>query len=297
MKPSLYFLTGMLGLTALSSEAAIIASESFNYAAADIVGVGAAANGFSGAWIQGSGSTSRVITVQETGLSMTGVSSSGGSVVLQANGEHTNRAVARPFTTALSTTGTLYGSFLFSYTGVVNASVFGVGLGAANESDGSASFYMAGKGYNIAGGGLQVEGSGWGNGSMAGTMSANVTYLYLFELNAATNTATAWIVTEAQYANFSGALNSAALNAATVGTGAGNVTAKRTVTNASATLGAQTHLILHGFQGTATDQYIIDEIRLSNSNLLEAVTAVPEPSAVALVGLGSLMVLRRRRLR
>ncbi len=135
--------------------------------------------------------------------------------------------------------------------------------------------------------GIRAEGSPWQVPGI--TLAMNQTYLMLFQFDASAGTTSAWVLNEAQLANFSGSLNAATLNAATMNTESPTGIAWGGSVTSAGAIGSLSNLIMFGNLSTdGTFHYTWDEIRISNTNLTEAVTAaaVPEPSTIAALGFG-----------
>jgi hypothetical protein len=236
---------------------------------------------------------------------MTGVASSAGKLSYARSANFTT-AITQAFSAPLSTTDTLYGSYLFRLT----ADNFGAGrtlggimVNSPTDTDNTGTFVWAANGFNststVEGPNVRVEGTQTAVPTFS--MTLNTTYVMLFEFNATAKTTSAWLLNEAQLTNFYGSLDSATLNAATGNTeSAAGVVWKGSVTS-TGTLGSMTNLSLLGLSSTQLSAYgfDMDEIRFSDTSLLQSVTAVPEPSTVAVgIALGTIAfsrVFRRRR--
>jgi hypothetical protein len=293
---------------AASAQAEIMVNESF-------VGYSSVSN-FAGQATTGAGLTgnwggSQYYRTQDTGLTMAGVYSDGGSLyyptsTAAGNGGRTAFAtVANPLSEAV----TYFGSYLFTFfsNGAQPRTVGGIGLGESTDNDNAASFVWAGNGYNtqadpvVEGPGIRTEGSAWQVPGIS--LSIGTTYIMLFQFNASLGTTSAWVLNAAQLANFSGSLNAETLNAAISFTEAPTGVAWGATLTSVNPIGSLSNLMMFGNLSTDLSfLYIWDEIRISNTDLTEAVTnaAVPEPSTIATLGLGlgALAIartLRRRR--
>jgi len=312
---------------ASTSQATILVSESFDYTSTSTFISGSSGptrlsanisgqnggTGFAAAWANGGNPK-----VAASGLTMAGVFSSGNAAQWDLD-NGVSGSISRQLSTSVATSlssGVYYGSYLFNISGAVGStSLTGIGTAAqgSNTSDNKASYVFAGKGYNLSTTantsftpGLRTNiaansqsGAGGSYTALSGgqSLSLNTTYIMLFQVDPTTFTTQSWVLNAAQLANFSSSLDAATLNAAATGSGSANVLSKGSFTATSAP-DIQTFLDMYqaGVSGQTT---VIDEIRFSNAGLTEAVTAVPEPSSVALLlsGLCSFAVIRRWRRR
>lgn len=306
--PSRKLTAALLVATTAAAQAAIIANESFRYTDGALVGQTTTGFGFTGEWTLASGfSTNNSTTAflaTSGSLTMNGVYSSGGKVSFSRQPNFT-AAIAQKFSSPLSTSSTLYGSYLFSLTadnGTTGKTVGGIMVNTPGQNDNSGSFVWAANGYN---GSTNVEGPNIRvaeTGSPVPTISLTIgtTYVMLFEFNAMEKTTSAWVLNENQLANFYASLNAATLNSVAQNTEAADGVVWRATVSSTGTLGAMEELTLLGLSSTQGLAYgfDIDEIRFSDLSLLEAV-AVPEPSTIAFgLALGAFAVsrtIRRRR--
>ncbi|GAA5483429.1 hypothetical protein [Haloferula sargassicola] len=283
----------LLGFSA-AAHAAVLVNESFTgYTGTDLFGNAATGLGLTGNW-SGSG----FFKNQATSLSMTGVANQGGSLALNlvtTSGKQASVELSAPLPTT-----TLYGSYLFNTTlAASNArTVGGIGVGSPGDNDNSASFVWSGNGYNssngIEGPNLRAEGSGTPLPTVS--LVDGQTYVMLFEFSATAQTTSAWVLNEAQLGNFYGSLDAATLNAAATDTEAATGVAWRGTATGGA-VGSMSSLLLFGYTPNASGDIVYqwDEIRISDTSLLESVS-VPEPSVLSLAsGLGLLAIRRRRR--
>lgn len=301
---------GALALLTLAttSRGALVIAESFSggYAVGSLTGQNATGYGLSGAWAQtGTGPN---LEYRTTGLEMTGVHSSGGSVAQTTGGTANNnsRTATAAFGSSLPT-GQLYGSYLFSTTthNPDSRSLGLVAVGPSGSNDGTTTadqgtFAWAGNTFNSAnsnnsseGPGVRAGGSGWVNPGVSLTTGA--TYLMLFEFNATSGQTVAWVLDQAQLTHHltADSLTNASLSAAGIGTDSDQVIWTGSASAANG-IGALSHLHLIGLARNADFAYVWDEFRVSDSSLLESVT-IPEPATALLGALGILGTLRRRR--
>lgn len=307
-----------------SSHAALLLSESFNYdTGVALNSQGSTGNGLNDSWSTGAvtshpNNATNTTWTTASGLSMNGVYSSGSSAAFtQTIDGRGPLFTTRALTTTISgANGTVYGSFLFSaphLAGTVNNAQFGILLGGPTETDGptkngqnqdipgsATSYYYAPDEYGTQRPHLKVEGDAGGTtGGLA--ITEGVTYLYLFEFNNATSTTTAWILNQSQFDNFKGNLTAAALNSAAMNTEAATgVVYRNTKTNSTTPAGDITHIRMVGYSRPdagpgALYEAHFDELHLSDTSLIEAVTAVPEASTTALASMFAVATLLRRR--
>lgn len=295
--------------TATSVHAEIVAGESFvGYLPdASLLNQPATGTGLTGNW-----GGSQYYRAQDFGLTMNGVYSTGGSLYYPSSTVAGNggRTAFAAFTNPLSEGISYFGSYLFTFfsSDIKPQTVGAVGIGASTDNDNAASFVWAGNGYNtqadpvIEGPGIRAEGSTWQIPGIS--LTSGTTYVMLFEFNASLATTSAWVLNEAQLANFSASLDAATLNAALPLTEDPNGIVWGGTVTASTAIGSLENLMMFGNISTdASFLFMWDEIRISNANLTEAVTnvsAIPEPSTIATLGvaLGALAIgraLRRRR--
>lgn len=270
-----------------ASRGEILVSESFTgYVTGDLNGQATRATGLAGNWSGGSIHHK----VLGTGLAMTGVHSSGGSVNLASGGNFTYRATAA-LASVLPVNVQLYGCYLFTTTTHTNARTVGsLALGStATNNDGNASFVWAGNGYNSSNAtespGVRAQGTNlWSTPSVQ--LVAGETYLMVFAFSGQTQQTTAWVLNQAQITHQLAAdtLDPATLSAAVTGTGEAEVVWTGTQTAATA-LGAMSYLHLFGLQSStaanASFSFTWDEFRVSDISLRQAVTdpGAPPPDA------------------
>ncbi len=262
------------------SNGALIAEETFSYAAGALTGKGGATGGFSGAW--GGGSNSG--TVLAAGLAYTGLQTSGGSVNLNGN-SITN---FRGFSATAAGTGSgsnVWLSFLIA--------------SPANNS--GLSFFNAGTEQTFSG---RVSGFG-GNGNV-GTLfyngasgrplnnTAGANTNVNFSASPAINTAsTHFFVLNIDQTGatpvYRGWVDPSASSFATGSTPTGGSTY---TVNTNTQFFNYTQIRLGVFTGTVAEA-TFDEIRLGDT--WADVSPVPEPSSLLLLSVGALGLLRRRR--
>ncbi len=253
-----------------SSHAALLVHDPFltggsNYnTSASIVGQGPTATGFTGNWLA---ATTGTATPVSGGLSYTGVDSSGGALVLSGGNNRYGRLLTTPFTAA--TTGTFYLSFLMdlsSVDGQYKALELHSG-GFADATDrnfrlgnggGANGFNNDDFGFRIAGGPIQNLG--------AGNTATNF-FIVRFDLSA-----------------------TAASDTVTVYRNPTDFAVESNNTGVS--LAEQDIVFDRISVAMFTDQVTtFDEFRISTT----FAEAIPEPSTALLFGLGSALMLARRR--
>jgi PEP-CTERM motif. len=307
--PSRKLTAALLVATTAAAQAAIIANESFRYTDGALVGQTTTGFGFTGEWTLASGfptnNSTTAFFVNSGSLTMNGVYSSGGKVSFSREPNYT-AAIAQKFSSPLSATGTLYGSYLFSLTadnGTTGKTVGGIMVNTPGQNDNSGTFVWAANGYNNSSNNVEgpnIRVAGTGSPIPAISLTIGTTYVMLFEFNAMEKTTSAWVLNENQLANFYASLNAATLNSVAQNTEAADGVVWRATVTSTGTLGAMEELTLLGLSSTQGLAYgfDIDEIRFSDTSLLEAV-AVPEPSTIAFgLALGAFAVsrsIRRRR--
>lgn len=290
-----------------TAQAAIVAAESFQYEWGPLVGQVSTGYGFTGEWMLSSGwplnNSTTAFQVMPDSLLMNGVYSSGERVSFYRQPNFT-AAITQSFSTPLSSTSTLYGSYLFSLTAdneTNGRTVGGIMVNTPGQGDNDGTFVWAANGYNSS---STVEGPNiraGGTGSPAPTLSLTIgaTYLMLFEFNAAEQMTSAWLLNEAQLTNFYSSLNAETLNAAPDNTEDAEGVVWRGAVISANPLGSMDELTLIGLASTQGGAYgfDIDEIRFSDQSLLEAIS-VPEPSTIATLAIGGVAIgfaVRRRR--
>jgi hypothetical protein len=300
-----------------SVHASLIVYEGFNYgpSASLLAGLGNTTEvGMQGTWTN-NGSAGTTVDYSPAGLTFSDLIVTGGLAqmngVIAGTGDRT-AAVGRRLNVSAQS-GTLWGSYLFRPMSDAAARSVGSLLqgGAANVSDNTAFFSLANNEFNQSVGGVRISAGSGGNAALAtgGVVpSLNTTYLYVFRLDniaapsASTQSATAWMLSEAQFDNFKlGGFDEAELNAATIGSLGTDVMQRVSLTTTNGltlpgTFDDTDFLRLFNFSGGEfVTQY--DEIKFSNGNLNEAVLPIPEPSAWLTVAGGMGMLLGVRRLR
>ncbi len=195
--------------TAINGPLTIVEDFDYGTSAGTLSGNGGA--GFSTAWNGGS--------YTPTGLTFSSLTSPGGAW----NGG----SGSRNFAASLAAAGPITGDFLFSMSSAPPGRVQMFGLGGFNNQ--GFTIALAPANDSTPTGGVPIVGlnSGGYANVTAGAVALNTTYLYRFAY--AGSSITVWILSAAQYDNFApGGLTDAELNAATIGTGATQVTGRVT---------------------------------------------------------------------
>lgn len=295
-----------------AAQAGVLAQESFDYGGsaptdgASLIGTSASGSGLTGSWANASPSDGD-LNYTATGLTFGSLQTSGGAGIMNATVKYARFDVQIPLSVSAPASGSLYGSFLFqrsSATPVKNGEYWGLNVGPSGQQTvNSQDLLILGSRSGSDTG--QVGGNdGTTNGAkspMAGTgAQPGTTYMMLFQvdgLGASTQSLTAWVLTADQFANFksTNSLDAASLNAASTGTGATNVLESATVTGlTSAGFTTSDYLGFEQYSGGALVHTTYDEVRLSNTGFSD-VTPVPEPASLALLAVGGLTFIRRRR--
>ena len=255
-------------IPASASTAGLIVTEDFNYGSATSLTGQNGGTGFSAAWNGGS--------YTQTGLSFSNLNSTGGAYSGVTGGQ-------RVFSSAFPSAGPIYGSFLFDFLATpAGVQQVGIGNSGATNNQNSAMRFEPISDAVASKPSVGVQGAPE-SALTATALSKSTPYLYLFHYSA--SSATSWVLTAGQYANFrSGGMSELALNSASIGSSSTNVTGRASVTGSVSQ--ALTQLNLYSFQASST---LIDRIYLSNASLLETVgppIATPEPSTLALAASG-----------
>lgn len=296
-------------LTAGSVSAALLVYEPFNgYTAGDIAGQIPNANtvGLSLATAYVGGTAFDFTT---SGLSFSNLVTSGGALRVTAI-SGTSAGTALSLSGAVS--GTLYSSYLVNLTD--NPSTVDDTVTMRINDSGAAAvatsrFRMDSQSGTGGVGNPDVIATGYDESMTdgSGSIVAGTTYLMLgrfTNVNSALSvgtpgTATVFALTAAQFDFFraDGSITDAELDAASIGSGAGEVTGKATesVTTGSESFatGNAIQFATQGGGGGITLRY--DEARYGQS--FNDVSPIPEPAVTGLLALGGLGLLRRRRLR
>jgi len=267
------------------------------------MGSGTTGNGWTGAWDVGSftysGSASFSESYQPGGLTFSSLPVSGGNAFLSTawnGGLNVGRAHSA------STTGTLFGSYLFQRTVNTSSNIELFSLWEGNDINGAdnfGDFSIEPDRYQSSLGGVIGNQS---YGTTTGTaISTGTTYLVLFKVTnlgptSATHDATMWILQADQYDNFlPGGLDEAELNSAATGTAATQILqrASHAFTN-TAQFASGNLLMMQNYYFSAQARY--DEIRISDTSLNEVIT-VPEPTSGLLLASATLAFVATRRRR
>ena len=225
--------------TAINGPLTIVEDFDYGTTAGTLSGNGGA--GFSTAWNGGS--------YTPTGLTFGSLSSVGGAW----NGS----SGSRNFAATLAAAGPITGDFLFRRP-VSAGAVQMFGLGGGNNQ----AFTLALAPVNDSNVGTMpvvgLQGGGFAN-LTSGALDPNTTYMYRFSY--AGSSITAWILTAAQYDNFApGGLLDADLNAASIGSGANQVTGR--ATKAGVVSSNMANLYTYTFQASGT---IMDRVRITGT--------------------------------
>ena len=213
--------------------------------------------GFAAAWSGGTGAYTA------TGLTFGGLTNTGGAMIV-ASGLDARRQI----TTGFDAAGPVSGSFLFKLNAApASSSVLMVGLGT-NASTNNQNHYL---GFLPANDGqlgkpaLGVRGTGISAMTGGAALTTGTTYLYAFSYD--NGSTSAWILSLAQYNNFFNGttLDQAAMNTATIGSAATNVTGKVTIATNASNLTTMNYLFSYYFSnGSLT----VDRIRMSGTAAL-----------------------------
>jgi hypothetical protein len=248
----------------------------------------------SGAWVNNgdAGTTSNYLA---TGLTFSDLTVIGGAASESAS--LSGSAAAARSLAAGTQTGTLFGSYLFQKTTDANSNTVGALLigGSATMNDTAANFDLANNEFGTDNGGLRLTNSG---AALSGpALSTGITYLMAFKIDGvggSSQTLTAWILTAAQYDTVKiGGITTAKLDANNTEPGTTTKLQSGTFTNGD-------FLRLFNYDGASSTLVTsFDELKISNSSINEAITAIPEPSTYALVlgGLAMLIGMGRRTIR
>ena len=249
---------GLLFMYGNPTFAQITISEDFDYGttSGDLTNQNGG-TGFAAAWSGGTGAYTA------TGLSFGGLTSPGGAMIV-ASGSDARRQI----TTGFDAAGPISGSFLFKLNAApVSSSVLKLGLGT-NASTNNQNHYL---GFLPANDGqlgkpaLGVRGTGISAMTGGAALTTGTTYLYAFSYD--NGSTSAWILSLAQYNIFFNGttLDQTAMNAATIGSAATNVTGKVTVATNSSNLTTMNYLFSYFFSnGSLT----VDRVRMSGTAAL-----------------------------
>ncbi len=220
--------------------------------------------GFSGAWSDGVGAYT------PTSLTFGGQIPIGGAMIVGSG-----KNASRTFTNTFSGSGTVSGSFLFQVSSVSANSVLMLGLGASGSNNQSYQMAFLGAQDGFGGKpGIGAAGVGM-NALTSNNLAANTTYMYLFSYN--NGDLSAWILSLSQYNNFftNGTISQTALNNATIGPGATNVTGKTSMSKTGTLAGAISGLFSYYF---GSGQMIVDQIRLSGTTTFMNLASTAAPT-------------------
>lgn len=276
------------------AKAALLVYEGFDYglvSGGPIAGNANTGTGFSSGWQVAAAGSAVPWTYNSNSMSFSSnLQTSGGSAAFASNGGDIGN-LFRGLSADIS--GTTFGSFVFNVASRDNA-VVDVMFGGATATDNTATSVMAASEWGQTNSGVRIADE---NGTHVQTLAGQplvlgTTYMYLWksEMGESTQTVTAWVLTSSQYDYFSAnGFSESALNSAGTGTGSANVFQTGSIT-LTGTLGdlSTMHLFGYGWEPVVSAQ--MDEIRVGTS--FSDVTPVPEPSTVALLGIGALLTSR-----
>lgn len=292
----------LLLLSALSSHAAIVASDSFDYgnSGGNLIGQNGG-SGFSSPWTETYGfrpaNPSRPWQYDPAGLTFGSLPTSGGSALFASISTLPNGQAglsSRNLPATLS--GNIYTSFLFrpnSRPEIDNTTA--VLLGNSTDLDTNSTFAFSAPDFNLRNANLRIEGQRNSSGFAGTNWTAGETYLALYSVSTVTQSGEGWIMSVDQYENFKDSLDAATLNAATLGTGASQILQRGSYSRPTANLGPINAISLFGAFDVQSINY--DELKVSGESLDEAVkgSPVPEPSSALLALLGAATFFLRRR--
>jgi hypothetical protein len=270
-----YSFTGVAGTLKVMLLTAQLAYEGFDYTPGGVVGQ-SGGSGFSGAWsnLETSGTG---VNVMADGLAFSNLLVTGGRIEGQALVNGGKSRVQRDL--SANAPGQLYGSYLYRRNSTIDGTtVAGLMIGNPGEpdNDSTAAFYADEWLQPV---GARVESTmGPSNGA---ALTKGETFLVLFSsnLNDGLQTATMWVLNEAQFDTFkAGGLTEAELNAASVGTGSSDVWAKSTTQGPDDSLDPVNNLKFMAYGGWGPPEGILvsfDELRLSQTSLAEVAPLRP----------------------
>lgn len=257
--------------------------------------------GLTGRFRRNSGANSN-FSITSGGLAFSDYSTSAGNR-LTANFSTTGSSLQSTLasTVTISAGSTLWSSYLVRYTTISSAaaSLSEVRIhGTSGGTGGTSRFRSMGNSSDDPG--TTRAGIGYDNGNVTSSGNALVAGTTYMILSSYTNvnstgsaTATQWVLTEAQYADFrDNGFDFSNLNLRAVGIGAENVFSLVSDNATSLSFASGNFLQIAG----NTDQAAYDEIRFADS-LSDVVTPlpIPEPAVASLSALATLGLLRRRR--
>ena len=291
-----------LTLGTTSANATVILQEQFEYGdTAEPLAGNNGGTGWAAPWTDTSSSGAATVAYTPTGLTLSNLVVDGGAANLSLSSQASARG-ARSH--SASATDTIFGSYLFNLGTVTGPTVAAVlNDPTSNPNENAADIAAVADRFGASGQG-QVKTNN-NSSNLAGTnVSAGVTYLSLFKASgldpalSQSVTITEWILTEAQFDNFKnddGTITESELNSASTGSGSGSVLQRGSVTaNTNAGFDAGDFISLFHFNQGPSSNIIFDELRVSDTSLDE-VTPIPEPASLALLGLGGLLMLPRRK--
>jgi hypothetical protein len=297
-------------LLAGSAAQAELIYEGFQYGdtASALEGNGTTGGGWAGAWTEDQQQGDWSADYETTSLTFGSLVTAGGKVRITGNTSGNQRSRYDRQLDGVNWS-TVYGSYLLDIATMTKSDDFftfdtRVTDTTATNSYKGTEWQISHPGYKLAG--QRAEAWMAENGQAATTgIPTGSTYLVLFEAtnlgenSTGTQEITVWALTEAQFATFkTGGLTTAELNAATLGTGAGEVSVRVSSSADEASRAAfdtGKYLQLHSYgRGGLTADYAYDEFRFADTNL-DDVTPIPEPATMTLLALGGLAAVRRRR--
>ena len=285
--------------------AAVVISEGFSYGgvSGSLAGKsGGGEVGLAGSWAV----PLATVTYEPVGLTFRTLFTGGGDILIDSTTSGAGGAARAVRNPTANYTGSIWGSYLVQLVNGGNPSGFMVRQDNTGWDYG-AQFTSSPKAFSWTVGDQRIGTAETPQNGVGTALSYGGVYLVLFKVTnlggSGNQVGTSWFLSPGQFSNFKAnlldTLTETELNAAGLGTADNQVMQRMTVTaNNQNSHFLTTDFVTFALSNITAGQHErarFDELRISDTSLDETVPIMPEPTTLALLALGGLAVLSRRR--